>query len=208
MDDRLEQLRNTIASAADVADFRRRIGASASVRAAASDGSWQAQWRATVAARLPRQQWPERSLLITAVDAQTGEPLAFDRYSGVELVDAVAASCAGGGIAYRIADHLYIDGGYRRSSGNADLAAGYKRVLVLSQLGGATLHPPQWRSHLSAQVEELRASGSKVETIMPTSSSQHLFGANAMDGSLRPAAARAGHEQGQALAQLIATFWR
>ena len=37
---------------------------------------------------------------------------------------------------YRIGDSRYIDGGYRRSSENADLAAGYGRVLVLSPLGG------------------------------------------------------------------------
>ena len=205
--DSLEQLRKVIASAEDVADFRRKIGASALARAAASDGSWQAQWRATVAARLPGHQWPERPLLITAVDAQTGEPLVFDRHSGVDLVDAVAASCAGGGIAYRIGDHSYIDGGYRRSSENADLAAGYKQVLVLSPLGGRTLHPLKWGSHLAAQIEELRAGGSEVETIMPTSSSEHMFGANAMDGSLRPPAARAGFEQGRALAEHLATFW-
>ena len=208
MADHLERLRKIIASAEDVADWRRKMGASALERAAASDGSWQAQWRATVAARLSSQQWPERSLLITAVDAQTGEPVAFDRHSGVDLVDAVAASCAGGSLAYTIEDNRYIDGGYRRSSENADLAAGYKRVLVLSPLGGRTLHPLEWGTHLAAQIDELRASGSKVETIMPTSNSEHMFGANAMDGSLRPPAARAGHEQGRALAEQLAKFWR
>jgi NTE family protein len=206
--DHLERLRKIIAAAEDVADWRRKMGASALERAAASDGSWQARWRATVAARLPGQQWPERALLITAVDAQTGEPVAFDRHSGVDPVDAVAASCAGGSLAYRIEDNFYIDGGYRRSSGNADLAAGYKRVLVLSPLGGKTLHPLEWARTLTAQIDELRAAGSKVETIMPTSTSEHMFGANAMDGSLRPAAARAGHEQGRTLVEQLAKFWR
>ena len=37
--------------------------------------------------------------------------------------------------------------------------------------------------------------------------SEHLFGANAMDLSLRPAAARAGFEQGRARAEQLATFW-
>ncbi len=59
-----------------------------------SSQSAQTQWRATVASRLPRQQWPEQSVLIVAVDARTGEPVVFDRYSGINLVDAVAASCA------------------------------------------------------------------------------------------------------------------
>jgi NTE family protein len=35
-----------------------------------------------------------------------------------------------------------------------------------------------------------------------------MFGANAMDVSLRPAAARAGYEQGRALVERIAEFWR
>jgi NTE family protein len=35
-----------------------------------------------------------------------------------------------------------------------------------------------------------------------------LFGANAMDLSLRPAAARAGYDQGKALAEQLTEFWR
>ena len=92
--------------------MRRRMGAAALDMDAASDGSWQTQWRATVAARLPSQRWPQRTVLITAVDAQTGEPVVFDRHSGVDLADAVAASCASG-LPYRIGDSRYIDGGYR-----------------------------------------------------------------------------------------------
>ena len=81
-----------IAAAKDAADMRRRMGAAALEMDAASDGSAQTQWRATVAARLPSQHWPQRSMLITAVDAHTGEPVVFDRHSGVDLADAVAAS--------------------------------------------------------------------------------------------------------------------
>ena len=186
--------------------MRRRMGAAALDLDAASDGSWQAQWRATVASRLPSQRWPERTVLITAVDADTGEPVVFDRHSGVDLADAVAASCASG-LPYRIGDNRYIDGGYRRNE-NADLAAGYGRVLVLSPFGGRTLHPLDWGMQLAAQVDELRAGGSRVETIFPDSSSEHLFGANAMDPSLRPPAARAGYDQGRALAEQLTEFWR
>ena len=145
-------------------------------------------------------------MLITVVDAHTGEPVEFDRHSGVDLVDAVAASTAGGP-AYSIGDHRYIDGGYR-SVENADLAAGYGRVLVLSPFGGTSRHPREWGTHLAAQVDELRARGSRVETIFPDSNSEHLFGANAMDLSLRPPAARAGYDQGRALAEQLTEFWR
>ena len=172
-----------------------------------SDGSWQTQWRATVAARLPSQRWPQRTLLITAVDAHTGESVVFDRHSGVDLADAVAASCASG-LPYRIGDNRYIDGGYRRSSENADLAAGCARTLVLSPFGGRSRTPVAWGTHLATQVDELRARGSRVETIFPDSNSEHMFGANAMDLSLRPPAARAGYDQGRALAEQLTEFWR
>jgi NTE family protein len=204
--DHLERISKIIASSEDAADMRRRMGAAALDMEAASDGSWQAQWRATVASRLPSQDWPQRTVLITAVDARTGEPAVFDRYSGIDLADAVAASCSSG-LPYRIGDTRYIDGGYRRNE-NADLSVGYGRVLVLSPFGGRTLHPLDWGMQLAAQVDELRAAGSSVETIFPDSNSEHMFGANAMDLSLRPAAARAGHDQGRALAEQLAGFWR
>jgi NTE family protein len=205
--DHLERMRALIATADDAADLRRRMGAAALEKVAASDGSEQTRWRATVAARLPSQDWPERTMLITAVDAQTAEPVVFDRHSGVDVVDAVAASCSSA-FAYRIDDSRYIDGGYRSNAENADLAAGYERVLVLSPLGGRSLHPQEWGTHLAAQVDELRALGSRVETIIPDSSSEHMFGANAMDLSLRPPAARAGYDQGRALAERLIEFWR
>lgn len=47
-----------------------------------------------IAGRLPNHDWPQRRLLITAVNAETGAAVVFDRDSGVSLVDAVAASCA------------------------------------------------------------------------------------------------------------------
>jgi NTE family protein len=204
--DQMERRRKIIASAEDAADMRRRMGAAALDMEAASDGSWQTQWRATVAARLPSQRWPQRTVLITAVDAHTGEQVVFDRHSGVDLADAVAASCASG-LPYRIGDSRYIDGGFRRNE-NADLATGYGRVLVLSPFGGRALQPSDWGMQLAAQVDELRAGGSRVETIFPDSNAEHMFGANAMDLSLRPPAARAGYDQGSVRAERLAEFWR
>ncbi|MEO6797175.1 MAG: patatin-like phospholipase family protein [Candidatus Dormibacter sp.] len=195
-----------IAAAEDAADMRRRMGAAALETGAASHRSAQTQWRTTVAARLPSQLWPQRRMLITAVDAHTGEPVVFDRHSGVDVVDAVAASCASG-FAYSIGDSPYIDGGYRRNE-NADLAAGYARVLVLSPFGGRSRHPLDWGMHLATQVDELRARGSRVETIFPDSNSRDAFGVNVMDPSTRPPAARAGCDQGRGLAEQLAEFWR
>jgi len=207
--DVMEITSRIIAAARDAADMRRRMGAAALETDAASDGSAQARWRATVAARLPSQAWPQRSILITAVDAQSGEPVVFDRHSGVDLVDAVAASTSVGfGVPpYRIGDRRYIDGGYRRNE-NADLAAGYERVLVLSPFGGRSRHPLEWGMQLAAQVDELRAGGSRVETIFPDADSLTAFGDNMMDRSRRPPAARAGYAQGRDLAGHLTKFWR
>ena len=207
--DHMERTSAIIAAAKDPADMRRRMGAAALEMDAASDGSAQTQWRAVVAARLPSQSWPQRPMFIVAVNADTGEPVVFDRYSGVDLVDAVAASTANGfGVPpYSIGGNRYINGGYRRNE-NADLAAGYGWVLVLSPFGGRSLHPLEWGMHLAAQLDELRARGSRVETIFPDSNSEHMFGANAMDLSLRPPAARAGYNQGGALAEQLTEFWR
>jgi NTE family protein len=203
--DILAKTSRIVAAAEDVADMRRRMGAAALELDVAPDGSGHTRRRAVVAARLPSPHWPQRPVLIVAVDAHTGEPVVFDRHSGVDLVDAVAASTAGGP-PYSIGDHRYIDGGYR-SIENADLAAGYGRVLVLSPLGGRSRAPLDWGMHLAAQVDELRAGGSKVETILPDSNSRDAFGKNMMDLSTRPPAARAGYDQGRALAEQLTEFW-
>lgn len=199
--DHMDRTGRIIAAAANAADLRRRLGRAAIELDAAGDGSWSARWRSIVAARLPERDWPERSMLITAVDARTGEPVVFDRGSGIDLVDAVAASTSSGA-AYRIGDGRYIDGGYRRNE-NADLAAGCERVLVLSPLGGRTRTPLEWRTQLSAQVEELRAGGSRVEAILPDPASLDAFGTDLMDPSRRPPAARAGYEQAREGASAI-----
>ena len=204
--DHLERTSRIIDAAEDAADMRRRLGAAALELEATSDGSWSARWRTTVATRLAGQQWPERRILITAVDARTGEPVVFDRHSGIDLVDAIAASTSSGA-PYGIGDDRYIDGGYRRNE-NADLAAGYERALVLSPLGGRTRTPLLWGQHLAVQIEELRGAGSRVETIVPDADSVEAFGDNLMDVSARPAAARAGHTQGRALAGRLAELWR
>lgn len=205
----LERMRAVIGDAVDAADMRRRIGAAALETEAASEGSAPTPWRTIVAARLPSRHWPQRPLLIPAVDAYTGEPVVFDRHSGVELVDAVAASTSNGIGAppYRIGGRAFVNGGYRRNE-NADLAAGCARVLVLSPFGGRSLHPTQWGMQLAAQVDELRAGGSDVVTVFPDDDSAHLFGENSMDLSQRPTAARAGYDRGRALAEQLAEFWR
>lgn len=201
--DNMARTAGIIAGSSNAADMRRRMGAEAFDMDA--DGTQAERWRATVAARLPVGEWPERRLLVPAVDAATGEPVVFDRASGVALADAVAASCSSG-FAYRIGERRFIDGGYRRNE-NADLAAGCGRVLVLSPFGGRTRHPLEWRMQLAAQAEDLRAGGSIVETVLPGEEFDRMIGPRAMDPSLRPDAARIGRAQAHALAERLADVW-
>src|ERR1039458_6901587 len=64
------------------------------MRALMAAGAWRGS--RGCAARWP--DWPSRRMLLVAVDAETGQTRVFDRQSGVELIDAVAASCAVPGV--------------------------------------------------------------------------------------------------------------
>src|SRR5215469_6116697 len=114
-----ERMRAIGAAATSAADLQRAMGAFG----LESDSTLEpgaGQRRATVAARLPRPEWPDKLMIITAVDAHTGELVAFDRDSGVDLVDAVTASTAlpGGAPTHSINGTHYINGGVR-SADNA-----------------------------------------------------------------------------------------
>ena len=154
--------------------------------------------RNMIAARLPSHTWPERCLLIVAVDVESGERRAFDRSSGVDLVDAVTASGAVPGIwpAVALGCRRYMDGGVY-SIDNADLAVGCDRVLILTLPARV---PPLCVASLDAAVDTLRRSGAVVDVVHPDEASQAAFasvGGNLLDPSVREAAARAGREQGQ-----------
>ncbi len=146
-------------------------------------------------------------MIVVAVNAHTGELAAFDRDSGVELVDAVTASTAlpGAGPTYSINGTRYINGGVR-SAENADLASGYANVVVLSPFGGRSGPLPEGQfeglrrfpgADLASQVEALREQGSHVEVITPDADSEAAMGTNQMDPATRAPAARAGFTQGK-----------
>ena len=88
-----ERMRAIGAAATSAADLQRAMGAFG-LESDSILGPGAGQRRAMVAARLPRPEWPDRPMIVVAVDAHTGELAAFDRDSGVDLVDAVTASTA------------------------------------------------------------------------------------------------------------------
>jgi NTE family protein len=81
-------------------------------------------------------------------------------------------------------------------------------VLILSPFGGRARIPAGWHHHLADQVADLRAGGSRVETVFPDGDALAAFGQNMMDPSTRPPSARAGFRQGRLLAHSLAGFWR
>lgn len=194
------------ANGADMTTERRSaIGALALAAPTASEK----QWIAVFGERLAAQDWPERRLLVTGVDAQSGEFVAWDRGNGVPLVQAVAASCTVPGLFPPVTIHgrRYIDGGVR-SGTNADLAHGYDSVVIIAPIG-AQVEPSSRlaRRQIETEVAGLRAAGSVVEVVFPDAAALAAFGPNLMDVARRGVAAQAGVEQGAAAAQQLATIW-
>jgi NTE family protein len=166
--------------------------------------------RAVVASRLPVHAWPQARLLVVAVDTESGERRVFDRTSGVSLVDAVGSSCAVPGIwpPVTIEGRRYMDGGMF-SADNADLAAGYERVLILAL---RRREPSLSVVPLEAALEKLRGTGARVVVVHPDEATEAVFASaewNLLHPSTREPSARAGREQGRGvIAQEVAGLWQ
>ena len=123
----------------------------------------------SIDARLPHDEWPERRLLIPAIDAESGELRVFDAESGVRLASAVAASCAVPGVwpPVTIGDRRYIDGGMR-SLANADLAAGSDWVLVIAPVVPGAVGFGQFPEAELDAASRRRWSPSSMQTMRPS----------------------------------------
>ena len=160
----------------------------------------------------PEDAWPER-FACTAVNAGDGSFVLWNKDSGVPLLRAVASSCSVPGIfpPVTIRGHRYMDGGMR-SATNADMAKGYDVVLVFALTAGAAAEATPmgqiFRRRLDAELGTVRQSGGRVELIIPDAASLESFGMNLMDYRRRPAAAKAGLDQGRAAASKLQATWR
>lgn len=192
----LTQLLDGVTSAEE---RRRRVGQFAMDSTSLSPGDR----RAIISARLTVQTWPQRRLLVTAVNAATGELRIFDAHSGVDLIDAVSASCAVPGIwpTVEIDGNRYTDGGVRTIA-NADLAAGSDPVLILAPLAEETA-AAAIPAHELAALEPAR-----VRIVCADDASLAAFGSNPLDPATAVVSARAGYEQGRRIASDIAAFVR
>lgn len=161
-----------------------------------------AERREVLRGRLTVQHWPNQTLLVTAVDTDTGELTVFDRSSGVELLDALGASCAVPGVwpTVEIGGRHYTDGGVR-STVNADLAVGCDPVLILVPVERSmadTVIPPQ---HLHALAP------ARVYIIYADAAARAAFGTNSLDTATRAESAEAGLREGRRIAAEVGEFW-
>jgi NTE family protein len=183
---------------ATVAQQRQRIGAFA----LATDTVTESVRRNVIAQRLPSLGWPERALRVTAIDITTGELMAFDRDSGVELVDAVAASCAvpGAWPPVTIGDRRYIDGGIG-STINLHVADDCDTAVVLVPAGQSA--PSSFGAGPATEIA--RFAGVAL-AVFADDESLAAFGSNPLDPRCRPPSAQAGRAQGRREGAGVAAF--
>jgi NTE family protein len=158
--------------------------------------------RQVIARRLPSHEWPDRVLRLTAIDVATGELVVFDRESGVDLVDAVAASCAvpGAWPPVTIAGRRYMDGGVA-SSVNLGVAGGCDVAVVMVPSGADAPAP-----FGDGPAAEIAAFPGTTFAVFADDNSLAAFGANPLDPRCRVASAVAGREQGRREADAVARF--
>lgn len=158
--------------------------------------------REVIAQRLPSHDWPQRPLRISAIDIATGELVGFDRTSGVNLVDAVAASCAvpGAWPPVTIDGRRYMDGGVG-SSVNMVLAEDCDSAVVLVPSGRSVPAP-----FGASVVEEIDEFAGPTPAVFADDDALAAFGSNPLDPACRIPSAQAGREQGRRVAAEIAGF--
>lgn len=158
--------------------------------------------RRVMADRLPVHAWPQ-GLVVTVVDAVTGDRLALDASSGHPLVDAVAASCAVPGVwpPVTLGGRRYVDGGVHTTL-NADLAAGAGRVLVLAPGGVAGGGPlgPGWET-------DRPLLGDRVVVLEPDAAGVEARGTDSLDPATRRPCAEAGRAQAADVAEQVRALW-
>lgn len=154
--------------------------------------------------RLPEHEWPHRVLRISAIDTATGELVTLDRDSGVNLIDAVAASCAVPGVwpPVTIGGARYMDGGVG-STVNLELAADCDVAVALLPQGRTSPSP-----FGTGAVEEVENFSGSAFGVFADDGSLAAFGRNPLDPACREPSALAGRMQGRRVAGEIAGFLR
>jgi NTE family protein len=174
----------------DPADARRRVGR---IALETVDAEAENQLIAQRSALIAADSWPQRPLLIPAVDAESGEPIVWAAAAGVPLVRAVAASSAFPGIEPPVAvdGRHYLDGALRAGT-NTDLAGDARTVVVVDPLAHRHPHPAADGAHILA----------------PDPAAVRLLDSEQSDPEAWKAAYQAGRAQAGAAAEELRAHWR
>lgn len=185
-----------------IADHEAKIARLCEMAVGVKTISEQEQRNIAVKSRLPSTVWPTTRLSISALDTETFKTVMFNKDSGVELVDTVAASCAVPKIwpPVTIQGRKYIDGGIR-SLQHAPTVAASKRVLVISPYSRHS--PPFAGPKLADEIAQLEARGCKIAVIEADSAAVAAAGDNTLAVGTRVPAALAGRAQGREAASLV-----
>ena len=164
----------------------------------------QAVRRSVIAHRLPSHDWPHRILRITGIDIATGELVVFDKESGVDLIDAVTASCAvpGAWPPVRIGDRQFMDGGVGSA---VNMSAVQDCGVAVTLVPSGSDAPSPWGTPAA---EEIAAYPGATLAVFADSESLAAFGPNSLDPACREPSARAGRAQGRREADRVARFLR
>ena len=155
-----------------------------------------------IRSRIGVEKWPDRDLRVTAVEAESGEFVVFDRDSGVDILHAVAASCTVPLVwpVVTIDGLHYVDGGMRSTS-NADLARGAESVVVIAPM-------PQAFSKATSIKAQLAATGARRKAVVtPDAEALAEIGKNVLDPGKRADAARTGLRQAAEVAAKVRSVW-
>ncbi|MGI8329872.1 patatin-like phospholipase family protein [Actinomadura scrupuli] len=182
----------------DPQEARARVGAMA-LEAPVADAAGRLR---EIGDRLPGHEWPERPLLITAVDTADGDFRVWDRDSGTPLPLAVMSSCAVPCVfpPVEIDGRFYMDGGVR-SATNADLAAGFSAVVIIEPM--AHLSP---RALLERELAALDTAN--VVAIGPDQHAVEAFGHDVLDPALWRPAYHAGIIQAGGVVDRVQEVWK
>ncbi len=185
----------------DVSGLRRSLGKSARKLAVDDEQSYLAAFRRSYA---PDGPWPTGcELLVTGVDAETGELHSWRSDGDAPLAVAVAASCSlpCAFPLVHVKGRAYMDGGIG-SPTNTALAAGCDRVLILDAIAGAFGSS----AVLEKERKALEATGSQTLAFQPDGAVAQAIGRNFLDFSRQRKIAELGRAQGLATAHGVWNF--
>lgn len=149
-------------------------------------------------ALLAMPRWPSRDLVITSIDAESGDLRTWTRADAASVAEAVAASTAVPGVfpPIPIDGGRYADGGVR-SPINADLATGAETIVILEP--GAHLYPRADTDHELGSATTVSAA--------PDAQAIAAIGADVFDPEAFGPAYEAGLRQSAVAAARLREIW-